>query len=775
MNGKYFYFALAAILGVLCSLVTFLPFFLLSILYLYLLNKFKRFENKHLFVVIIIFVTFLFLAGRTELDNKSVIPETTTDFYIEFNDNPKIDGDLLQIQATEKQFKEKLIIRYKIKSEAEQESLKSKSFYNCSCQVSGTMKKPAVAKNPNGFNYRQYLASKDIYWIVEIPGNPLQNCSPMKPSPMTMMKQLRFLGIRYLEANFPIEIASLSAALIFGDRSMLDPVLLGDFQKTGIVHLLAISGLHVSLLVGMVFYLGIRIGLTRQLMMNFLLLILPVYVILTGASPSVIRAVLMIYLVLLTVKWRSKRKLLPIDAISLAFMIFLFFSQKVIFDIGFQLSFSVSLVIIFSAPIILRRFQNNGARILATSVTAQLAALPFLFYHFFEMSMIGIAANMLYIPLFSFVYLPGLYLLFIVQMLFGNTPLFLLTIFKKIIYLSDYLIGYLAHFSFASFVPGRPNIIQLIIYIVIIIAIFYIWEANAYPKRKTHLIYLVVFLFSFQPVWNWLNPFGEVTIIDVGQGDSSLIYLPHGRGTYLIDTGGTMTFGEEEWKHRSKPFEVGRDVVVPLLKGKGITKIDKLILSHGDMDHIGGTFSILKELRVKQILMPSVVAPSETEIRIIQEAERRKIPVIKVSAGDQWKSAGSNFNILSPEKNFSGERNSGSIALVAQVGGVTWFFGGDLDQEGEMKISKQYPNLSIDVLKAGHHGSKTSSAEAFIKQIKPSTALISAGESNRYGHPHQEVLERLRETNTTIYRTDLQGAITFRFYRKNGTFSTYLP
>ncbi|WHY84784.1 DNA internalization-related competence protein ComEC/Rec2 [Neobacillus novalis] len=759
MNGKFFYFALTALLGVLCSLVTFLPFFLLTILYLYLLNKYKRFENKQLFVAMIIFVTFLLLAGQTELDNKSVIPETTTDFYIQFTENPKIDGDLLQIQATEKQFKEKLLVRYKIKSEAEQVSLKSKSFYNCSCQVSGTMKKPAIAKNPNGFNYREYLASKDIYWIVEIPA----------------MKQLRFLGIRYLEAHFPIEIASLSAALIFGDRSMLDPVLLGDFQKTGIVHLLAISGLHVSLLVGMVFYLGIRIGLTRQLMMNFLLLILPVYVILTGASPSVIRAVLMIYLVLLTVKWKSKRKLLPIDAISLAFMIFLFFSQKVIFDIGFQLSFSVSLVIIFSAPIILRRFQNNGARILATSVTAQLAALPLLFYHFFEMSMMGIAANMLYIPLFSFVYLPGLYILFIVQILFGNTPLFLLTIFEKIINLSNHLIGYLAHFSFAAFVPGRPNIIQLIIYIVIILAIFYIWEAKVYPKRKTHLIYLVVFLLSFQPVWNWLNPFGEVTMIDVGQGDSSLIHLPHGRGTYLIDTGGTLAFGEEEWKQRSKPYEVGRDVVVPFLKGKGITKIDKLILTHGDMDHIGGTFSILKELRVKQILMPSVVAPSETEIRIIQEAERRKIPVIKVSAGDQWKSAGGYFNILSPEKNFSGERNSGSIVLVAQVGGVTWFFGGDLDQEGEMKISKQYPNLSIDVLKAGHHGSKTSSAEAFIKQIKPSTALISAGETNRYGHPHQEVLDRLKETNTTIYRTDLQGAITFRFFRNNGTFSTYLP
>ncbi|EKN64382.1 ComE operon protein [Neobacillus bataviensis LMG 21833] len=775
MNGKYVYFALAALLGVLTAFYLFLPFFLLTVIYFYVLSKYKRFRGGQLFSVCLIF-TALFLACEwSEINNKSVIPESNTNFIIEYTQDPKIDGDLLQVQAVEKQFQEKLLIRYKIKSENEKDLLKSKSFYRCVCKVSGTMEKPSRAKNPNGFNYRSYLASKEIYWVVEIKTNPLQSCFTLEPSPIMLIKQLRFFGIRFLEERFPPEIASLSAALIFGDRNMLDPELLGNYQKTGIVHLLAISGLHVSLLIGMVLYIGIRSGLTRQFMTNFLLVVLPIYVILTGGSPSVIRAALMIFLVLLTVKWKRHLKLLPLDAISLAFIFCLFITPLVIVDVGFQLSFSVSYAIILSAPHILTGYKGNGVRMLITSVTAQLAALPLLLYHYFEISLIGILANLLYIPLFSFVYLPGLYVLFFIQLLFGHTPQILISLFLKIIHLFNYLIGVLADFSFARFIPGKPNMVILIIYLFLLFAIFFIWETRTYSKKKFHLFLLAATLFTVQPCWNWLNPYGEVTMIDVGQGDSILIHLPYRKGNYLIDTGGTISFAEEKWRERTKPFEVGRDVVVPYLKGEGITQIDKLILTHGDMDHIGGALSILTELKVKQILMPSVTEPSNTELAIIKEAKKQEIPVIKVSVGDRWKVNKSEFLILSPEKNFAGERNSGSIAFVAYLGGVRWFFGGDLDQEGEEKIIKKYPYLIIDVLKAGHHGSKTSSNEGFIKQIKPKVALISAGEKNRFGHPHHEVLDRLKATNTTIFRTDRQGAITYRFYKEKGTFSTYLP
>ncbi|MDF2787434.1 MAG: hypothetical protein K0S80_532, partial [Neobacillus sp.] len=193
---------------------------------------------------------------------------------------------------------------------------------------------------------------------------------------------------------------------------------------------------------------------------------------------------------------------------------------------------------------------------------------------------------------------------------------------------------------------------------------------------------------------------------------------------------------------------------------------------HGDSDHIGGTMAILTEIEIKQIIMPSVAEPSQSELTIIQEANKKGIQVVKVAEGSQWKNEKSLFYVLSPEKNYQGERNRGSIAITANIGGLKWFFGGDLDQEGEERILKKYPNLNIDVLKAGHHGSKTSSSEIFIKSITPSISWISVGERNRYGHPHNEVLERLAKT--TIYRTDLHGAITYKFYGESGTFSSFL-
>ncbi|MDR7078021.1 competence protein ComEC [Neobacillus niacini] len=772
MNGKYFYFAIASLLGVLAALFSQLPFLLLTIIFLYILYKYKKYSKLHLAIVFFLFITFFLTSQYAVTNNKTSLSDSATNFTVEFTENPKVDGDLLQVTASDLKNKEKILIRYKIKSEAEKDALQDTNFYGRICHITGQLSDPSIAKNPNAFNYRKYLASKQIYKIFELTRHPLQRCAEVKSTPVTLIKELRFNGIHYLEKHFPTEIAALSAALIFGDRSMFDPALLTDYQKSGIVHLLAISGLHVSLLIGMVFHLGIRIGLTRQFMMNFLLVVLPIYAILTGASPSVIRAVLMLFLVLLVLKWKKQIKMSPIDAISLTLMIYVFFTPLIILDAGFQLSFSVSFAIILSSASLLPRYQQTISAMIVISIIAQLAALPILLYHFFEISLISIAANLLYIPLFSFVFLPGLYFLYFIQITFGDTPSILVEIMMKIITLANGLIGYIADFSFAQFVTGRPHLLNFIIYLVIILLIFLLWEAGLQQKRKAKVMLLALILFSFQPAWNWANPYGEVTMIDVGQGDSILIRYPFGNGTYLIDTGGTIQFEEEEWKKAAKPFEVGRDVVVPFLKGKGITKLDKLILTHGDNDHIGGTLAVLKEIEVKQIIVPSVADSSKAEFTIIQEAHKKGIEVIMVAEGSQWKNENSLFYVLSPEENYQGERNSGSIALVANIGGMNWFFGGDLDQEGEERILKKYPTLNIDVLKAGHHGSKTSSSELFIDKITPTIAWISVGERNRYGHPHTEVLKHL--SKTTIYRTDQHGAITYRFYQDSGTFSSFL-
>jgi competence protein ComEC len=771
MNGKLFFLAIAALMGILCSLSYF--YLIAMFIYLYWLFRYKHYHKWNVLFIMIIYSVFLFSGLHAKIHNKSIIPKATNIFYLEYIEDAKIDGDMLQVIAMEQRYHEKVLVRYKLQSELEKETLSSKSFYGVICKASGEFSQPKLAKNPNGFNYRQYLATKEIYWLIDSNKSPLQNCTPSKVTPFVLIKQLRYSGIRSLD-RFPPEIASLSAALIFGDRTQIDPNILTDYQRTGIVHLLAISGLHVSLLVGMVFYIGLRIGVTRQFMTNFLLLLLPIYAVITGGSPSVIRSVLMIFLVLISVKWKKGVKLYPLDAISLALMLYLLLDPLVIYDIGFQLSFTVSVAIIVSASYLLKRHKSNLSKMLVTSVICQLSALPLLLYNYFEISIVSLIANLLFIPLYSFVFLPGLYLLYI-STFFSGASYFLIDLFCSIINISNRILSLLAKIPLSHLTLGRPNWFMLILYLLIILAIFCIWETQNYPKRKQHLILLIGFLISFQFCWNLFNPYGEVTMIDVGQGDSFFIRVPWSKGNYLIDTGGTVSFGEESWRKRKKMFEVGRDTVVPFLKGKGITTIDKLILTHGDMDHIGGALSIIQELKVKQILIPSVAETSEMENLIIKEAEKKGIPVIKVSEGNQWVSGDASFYILSPINNFKGDRNRGSIALYAKIGGISWFFGGDLDQEGETEIIKKYPDLTVQVLKAGHHGSRTSSAEEFLNQIRPKVALISAGEKNRFGHPHEEVLDKLKRLNTIIYRTDQQGAVTYKFFRGKGTFSAYLP
>jgi competence protein ComEC len=775
MNGKIIYFSMISLLAVLCSLQSFLLFFFLAVVYMLVLYKYKRFSTPQLLLLIFIFVLFFITSQYALIQNKTKTSSSASLFYLEYTEDPAIDGDFLQIKAKNIKNDENYLLRYKIQSEQEKKQLESSDFYGRICKVPGSLEKPKQAKNENAFNYRNYLERNSVFWLLDSKKSPLETCSPKKSDAMTFLKHVRSTGTRYLETHFPNEVAALSNALIFGDRSLLTPELLKSYQKAGISHLLAISGLHVSILSGMIFFIGIRLGITRESMITFLLFYLPLYAVLTGASPSVIRAVVMNFLVMAVLKWKRTFKLLPIDAISIAFSFNLLVHPFVIYDVGFQLSFTVSGAIILSGSFILQQYKNNIIRMLATTIAAQLSALPVILYQFFGFSLLSILINLLFIPLYTWLFLPGVYLLFFFQLIFGKIPGILLSPFADIVHLSNQFAQSFSDLSFADFTPGRPELPFLLLDISFLFVIFLFWEQKNRQGRMKIMIVLGLLILCLPACLSRFNPNGEVSMIDVGQGDSILIHLPFGRGNYLIDTGGTLSFASEPWQRKAKTFETGKDVVVPFLKGKGITNIDKLILTHGDVDHIGGALAVIKELKVKQIVLPDITDRSETENEIIKEAEKKGIQVEIAASGNQWKSGNSYFLILSPEKNFTGDRNRGSLTVLATIGGLHWFFGGDLDQQGEDEIVNKFPDLSIDVLKVGHHGSKTSSSDLFLMHYQPKIALISVGEKNRFGHPHKEVIDKLTKIHAAIFRTDTEGEIIYHFKEEKGTFQTYLP
>jgi competence protein ComEC len=279
---------------------------------------------------------------------------------------------------------------------------------------------------------------------------------------------------------------------------------------------------------------------------------------------------------------------------------------------------------------------------------------------------------------------------------------------------------------------------------------------------------MIILIFQYNI--NRLSSNGGITYVDVGQGDSILIQLPYNGGNYLIDTGGILSFQKEPWQMKESEFDTGKDILLPFLKSKGIRKLDKLILTHADFDHIGGSKAILTTLPVESLIMPLGQNADFEKFSWLNQKEVDAIKLI-VQEGDSWVVGENSFQVIHP-KLPNGDKNSSCIVLYAQINGIKFLFTGDADIAAEDEMLSKY-TLKVDVLKAGHHGSKTSTGKSFLKNLNPKVSIISVGENNRYGHPSPELLKELQENQIQIFRTDIDGSINFDF--KKGTFKTFPP
>ncbi|GAB6249213.1 hypothetical protein BCSAG_05300 [Bacillus cereus] len=298
-----------------------------------------------------------------------------------------------------------------------------------------------------------------------------------------------------------------------------------------------------------------------------------------------------------------------------------------------------------------------------------------------------------------------------------------------------------------------------------------VWERRA-PKK---IVCIVASVFLFISTCHYIYPYfrgsGSVTFIDVGQGDAILIRLPYDKGIYLIDTGGTLRVNKEEWQQKKHEFSVGNDVLIPFLQKEGIKTIDKLIVTHGDADHIGAAQELLSYIPVKEVVFGRKGKDAVLEKVVKKRALEKEMKITEVGEGESWSVNEAEFFVLAPKGKEKSENNA-SIVIWAKFGGLKWLFTGDLEEEGEKILVEAYPDLQVDVLKVAHHGSNTSSIEPFLNVIQPRVAIISVGKQNRYGHPHKEVIERFEKMGSAIWRTDKQGAISYVFKGENGTFKS---
>lgn len=776
MSGMIVFFAFAALLSILSTTKSFLLGLGCFLCFLLFLHQKKNYKHYQLLWIVFVFVAYFLVGYVTEHHTTTVLNGMEKQFVVKITEPWRVDGGRMQTVAMLPNQKERLLLKYRLSTEQEKKYYSNATTYPQLCKVSGQLVRPSPARNPHAFHYEQYLRSSNIHWIFVLDSFNTSECQSLQTTPISQLAKLRQMGLKHIENQFPERIQPIVAALLFGERALFDEQLLENYRRLGVIHLLAISGLHVGLLVGMLYYVALRLGMTKERTIKIILLLLPAYVLLTGAAPSVVRAVLMISCLLVSHLLR-RIKIKPLDSISFAFLICLLFRPSLLFHPGFQLSFLVSFSLILSAPVILKRYTQRITQLLVVSLIAQISSLPILLLHFYEFSIIAAVMNVLYVPVFSLFILPLSMITFLLSLIFPLIVPPLYVILSVAIYILDTLTNLFSGFPIATLTLGKPSLLIFIFYFIIVGYFFYQWERNSPLKRQLRYFFILVLTCMLHWVGNVYSPYGQVTFIDVGQGDSIFIQLPFRHGNYLIDTGGMMSFMKEDWQESRKVFDTGSDIVVPFLKSIGVTKIDKLIVTHGDVDHMGGTFSLLEELTVAEILLPKVVERSELEEQLLESARRGNIPVRFVSAGEKWKSGGSLFQVLSPLKeNPHSNKNDTSIVLYCKMGSLSWLFTGDLEETGEQLLLKSYPNIQADVLKVGHHGSKTSSSEPFLEQLGVKIAIISAGNSNRYGHPHQEVLTRLTEKNATIFRTDLHGAIRYAYFNKRaGTFSYMIP
>ncbi|RAK22455.1 competence protein ComEC [Anoxybacillus vitaminiphilus] len=769
MKGNFIYIALSAIFGILLGYFSLHVYPLVFSLFYFLFLLFRK-RDIFLFCLAAMFVFyayFLYIDGK----NRTMLKDTMTRFSVRFVAPVTIDGDRL-IGTAETAKREKVKISYRIRSQEEKQKLSLLSV-GMMCSFAGVLEAPEAARNPYAFNYKKYLYFQRIHWLLKPHTLSLDSC---RPTPLSFREKLiavRQKGTAYIEQHFPPATIGIVQALVYGEREQMSETILEGYQKLGLIHLLAISGLHVTMLTGMSFFLAIRAGMTRETAALLLIFLLPLYTVLTGASPSVMRASFMAGIVLISLKWPAK--LLPIDSLSATCVIMLLLNPYSLFQAGFQLSFIATLGLILSSHTILQQ-SSPLLQLVSTTVIAQLSSLPLLLYHFFEISLLSFPLNIVFVPLYSFIILPLSLVSLISHYLLAPAGELFIFMLEKILLLTNQLVEFFAFHSSFSLIFGRPSPPLLFCYCAAILFVFVEFEKMNQGWRK----YKGVFFLLCVIIIDWFTPYfdryGEVVLLDVGQGDCIYIELPYRKGVYLIDTGGVVSFSEPSWRKRKDEFEVGADIVVPFLKAKGVSRLDKLIITHGDYDHMGAAQTIIEQTNVKELLIGTGGNEDQLQEKLVKTAKRHHVSVREISRGEKWSAAGISFYVLSPSKTESeAGKNNRSIVLYTNLGGLTWLFTGDLEESGEQELLHAFPSLRADVLKVGHHGSDTSTSEALLKRIQPKIALISVGKHNRYQHPHETVIQRLQSYNITVLRTDWHGAIQFMYTKKFGTFTTVLP
>lgn len=675
-------------------------------------------------------VYFLFLYHRDTVQDNQAPAEIRQVTLVA--DTLSVNGE--QLSAIGKSNGQTYQVFYRLKSEKEQHFFKTTSQ---TLVLKGKIKLSSATgqRNFQGFDYQSYLASQGIYRIAQI--ERLDQVVPQKSlSPLAFFHQLRRRALVHIQTHFPSPMRHYMTGLLFGylDKEFDEQSQL--YTSLGIIHLFALSGMQVGFFLGWFRYGLLRLGLPKDYLFIVLLPFSLCYGLMTGWTASVLRALVQSLLAEFGIK--------KLDNMGITLLLLFLLLPHYLLTVGGVLSCSYAFLLC------LFDFEDLSSlkKSIYTSLVLSLGILPFLTYYYGTFQPVSLILTAIFSIVFDSFLLPVLTVFFALSGL---------VIFSQINPLFEWMESFLTWIQSwigQPLILGKPSLFQFGLMIAVLILLFDFW-------KKPQFRICLLMIFGLLMVWVKHPLTNEVTVVDVGQGDS--IFLRSMKGdTILIDVGGKVTFGtKEKWQESSQTSNAEK-TLIPYLQARGVSQIDYLVLTHTDTDHIGDLEEVAKRFKIKEIC---VSQGALTKPSFVKRLRTIKCPVHTLKAGDKLPMMGSNLQVLYPNKVGDGGNND-SIVLYGKLLGSSFLFTGDLEKEGEEELMASYPNLRASVLKAGHHGSKGSSSEAFLDQLHPSLALVSAGENNRYKHPNDETLERFKQRHIKVLRTDKDGAIRFKGWFK---------
>lgn len=647
-------------------------------------------------------------------------------------------------------------------------------------QLTGSIREFHDYGNPGRMNTVMSNKAKGICGRAMISKYSLVIEPRQEKSLARLAEQVRKQYEAYMAQAMPKQDAAAIFAMLFGGYQGIRPELLEAFTITGIVHILSVSGYHITLMAGTANIVGRFLHMSPRTTAALATGVILFYSLLAGAIPPVIRSALMGILTLLALtagRERDAQHILGLVALGL-----LLYSPLWLFDISFQLSFGATAGLLYLAPPLRERLRKKlpifVADSLAVTIGAQLSVLPIIAWYFNVLSLSSLLANLVIAPIVEWIIVAGL----LAGLLASLLPL----AGKVVFLLASVVLGLVYELSrWVAALPGSQIYMPTFSWwggILYYIGLGWLIIGDEYRKRlmscvgnkyllaigqklrssrgwqAIFLLGMLAVIFCYWQIW-CNNKEMQVHFIDVGQGDSALVITPHGRA-FMVDTGGV----------REGSYDIGSRVDVPYLLHYGVEKLDYIFLTHAHDDHAGGVKGILTKIPVGAIGIGHEGAGDYLQAFGTGELGKIKKLLVPLQEGSSIELDGVRIDMLySPESRKVQESqlqatgNEFSNLIRVSYGEASFLFTGDLVAEQEQQVLANGIHVASTVLKVGHHGSRTSSSQEFLTAVNPGWAVISCGYNNSFGHPHKEILNRLTScTKAEILRTDQQGAIVFR-------------